>query len=409
MKHSLRHTCLSGALFLLCSLPMEAQLSGTNYYRIRNAENTNEYISVNNNLFSYATCLGTAAGGGSHALSSPEAQACAMGCAGKYLQTDIHMVEDPDITNPATIIYVKKKNTNSNDYDYDLMGQSTSMATLTTGTYKSSVGDIKFGPYYINIKKSSGTGANTLYTASIKIAKSVLFFSVDLGLRYFMDDNSTFAISEDYSSDKAKWYIEPVTSLNVNPTVEFLGKYYCTMYTAFAYKLDGNVLNAYVITGINSDGTLTKESIAQTGGTVPAGTPVVLECASYVPSENRLIPTGAPRTDAESAYTGTNLLKGAYFCNTDGKLTFTTHTSNGYGESSFNANNSTAYDETSMRVLGIGSETGRLGFFKCKNENKKMKANKVWLDISGTSFDSANASFAIDFEEEEATENTTGN
>jgi hypothetical protein len=396
------------AFALLFSLPTEAQLNGTGYYRIRNAEKTNEYISVANNLFSYAKCLGTAGGGGSHILSSDEAQACAMGCAGKYLQTDIHMVEDPDIINPATIIYVKKKTTNSSNYDYDLMGQSTSMATLTTGTYNSSVGDIDFGPYYINIKPSSGSGANTVYTASIEISKkvSLLFFSynINMGLRYFMDDNSTFAISENSTANNTKWYIEPVTSFNVNPTVEFLGKYYCTMYTAFAYKLDGKVLHAYAITGINSDGTLIKEPIEDKDGIVPAGTPVVLECASNVPSENRLIPTGKPLTDTNSDYKGTNLLKGAYFCNTDGNLTFTTHTANGYGTSYFNANNSTAYDQASMRVLGIGSETGRLGFFKCANENKKMKANKVWLDISGVTFDNANASFAIDFSEEDNNE-----
>ena len=56
------------------------------------------------------------------------------------------------------------------------------------------------------------------------------------------------------SNSNAQWYVEPVTSFNVDASslVEYKGKYYCTMYTAFAYKLSGQTQKAWAITGIDA-------------------------------------------------------------------------------------------------------------------------------------------------------------
>ena len=116
-------------------LAAQAQLNGTGYYRIRNADRATEYISLTNDKFNYTTAIGTACGGLSQASSSA-GQARALECVGKYLETDIHMVEDADIINPASVIYAQKRSTNPSSYEYNLIGQGTSLLTLTTGKYR---------------------------------------------------------------------------------------------------------------------------------------------------------------------------------------------------------------------------------------------------------------------------------
>ena len=175
--------------------------------------------------------------------------------------------------------------------------------------------------------------------------------------------------------------------------MEFGGKYYTTLYVPYAFKLSGQVEKAYVVSAIADDGTVEiGNSIASAGETVPAGTPVILECTSGATADCQLIPTGSPlftapnvsiTADAPAAstatnYTGTNILKGNYYCNQDGAMTFST---NG-GTSSFNANHFTARTN-SMYVLGI-TESGKLGFVKPDASVTAMPANKAWLEYTGT-------------------------
>ena len=375
-------------LVVMSGLPMAAQLNGTGYYRIRNVANETHYIAFANDKFDYTTVISLACGGLSQAYSSA-GQARAMACAGIYLKTDIHLVEDDGCVNPATVIYLKKKSGSQ----YDLIGQSTSLIELTTGEYPGTF-RLRFEDVFATLTRRVNSGANSQYTASVQLKASNNALA-NLGTRYFVDDDGYFGISEDYDDTNAKWYLEQVTSFNVDSAsmVEYKGKYYCTMYTPFAYTLSGQTQKAWVITGINADGTLAKEEIATTGGTVPAGTPVILECGSNSPSACTLQPQGEPRIDAETAYTGINLLKGAYFCNTDGNLTYNRPS----GTGTIAANNYTAYNASAMLVLGVSQSpagVNRLGFFPYTGD--KMKSNKVWLDISGSS---ANANYTFDTDE----------
>lgn len=385
----------------MLALSAKAQLSGTGFYRFRNAERTTEYISLANDKFNYTTAIGTACGGLRQALSSA-GQARALECAGKYLETDIHMVNDANCIDPGSIVYAKKKNTNTSNYDYNLIGQGTSLLTLTTGTYPGSI-QLAFQDRYVTIEKKSGSGATSLYTAKIELASSTsvpLYGKPSLGTRYLVDDGGKLAINESNSASNAQWYIEPVTHFNVQPEVEFNGKYYTTLYVPYAFKLSGAVENAYAVSAIAADGKVEiGEAIASTGQTVPAGTPVILECTSDVAADCQLIPTGSPifttpdvsvTSDAPTAstatnYTGTNILKGNYYCNQDGTMTFPTSG----GTSSFNANHYTARTN-SMYVLGI-TASGKLGFVKATGT--AMPANKAWLEYTGT------AELVLPFEE----------
>ena len=381
----------TAVFFLLCCLPMKAQLNGTGFYRFRNAERTTDYISLTNDKFNFTTAISRACGGLSNA-NSEAGQARALECVGKYLGTDIHMVQDADIINPASVIYAKKRNSDNSDYDYNLIGQGTSILTLTTGTYPGSV-KLKFQDRYVTIEKVSGSGAQTLYTAKVELKSDTYVFLVgypNLGMRYFVDNNGTFSINASNSATNAKWYIEPVSHFNIQPEVEFNGKYYTTLYVSYAFTLSGQVENAYVVTAINADGTLELEKVASSGGTVPAGTPVILECGSNDAADCQLIPKDiplftdpdvsitedAPAASTATNYTGTNILKGTYYCNTDGTQTYTTSS----GTGSFNANNFTA-PTNSMYVLGK-NEDGKLKLVKATGT--AMPANKAWIEYTGS-------------------------
>lgn len=389
------------AFLIFVSLTAQAQLNGTGFYRFRNADRTGDYISLANDKFNFTTAIGDACGGLSQA-SSTEGQARALACTGRFLETDIHMVEDADCIYPGSVIYAQKKNTNASNYDYNLIGQGTSLLTLTTGTYPGTV-QLQFDNRYVTIEKSSGSGANTLYTAKIELKSSsyVIFVGYpSLGTRYLVDDGGKLAINESNSAQNAKWYIEPVTHFNVQSEVEFGGKYYTTLYVPYAFKLSGQVEKAYAVSSIATDGTVEiGDAIATTGGTVPAGTPVILECASGVTADCQLIPTGpplftapdvslttgAPAASTATSYTGTNILKGNYYCNLDGTMTYPRSS----GTGSFNANHYTAPINPQKYVLGI-TESGKLGFVKATGT--AMPANKAWLEYTG------NAELVLPFE-----------
>ena len=386
-----RRTFLLLALALTGALNCMAQLNGTGFYRFSNADRTADYISIANDKFNFTTAIGTACGGLSQALSSA-GQARALECAGKYLETDIHLVDDAECIDPGSIIYAKKKNTSSTNYDYNLIGQGTSLLTLTTATYPGTV-KLQFDNRYATIEKASGSGANSLYTAKIELKSStsvILYGQPSLGTRYLVDDNGKLALNESKSAQNAKWYIKPVTYFNVKPEVEFGGKYYTTMYVPFAFKLSKNVEKAYAVTAIDTDGSVQIEEVAANGETVPAGTPVILECTTNVAADCQLIPTDAPLFTAPDVsvtsaaptastatnYTGTNLLKGNYYCNQDGTMTF----SKPSGTGSFNANHYTARTNK-MYTIGI-TASEKLGFVKATGT--AMPANKAWIEYDGT-------------------------
>lgn len=389
MKQNYMTRMAAAALLALCSLPMNAQLSGDGFYRFRNADREGEFISLTNDLFNYHIVASNAGGGLMQLYLSSEAKKRAMECAGKYLGTDIHMVEDAECINPASVIYAFKISEKASNHDYNLIGQGTSLLTLTTGTYAGNA-TLTFESRYITIDPVNNTGT---YTAKIEL-KADNNSMANLGYRYFVDDNGTFAINESSSAQNAKWYIEPVTHFNVQPEVEFNGKYYTTLYVPYAFTLSGAVENAYAVSAIAADGKVeVGEAIASAGETVPAGTPVILECTSDAAADCQLIPTGLPlftepdvSVTSEGApralgietsnYSGTNILKGNYYCNTDGNITYTTKS----GTSSFNANHYTARTN-SMYVLGITS-SGKLGFVKATGT--AMPANKAWLEYTGT-------------------------
>ena len=385
----------------LCTLPVLAQLNGTGFYRFRNAARPTEYISMTNDRFNYWNIIDDAGGGTD--ITNDAAQQRAVKCSVCYLQNDIHMVEDPDIIDLASVIYVQKKNTDDSSDEYNLIGQGTSLLTLTTGTYSITFIFIPITAYfrnlYVSLKAVSGEGTNTLYTASMPLkAEGLELFgdAGDLGDRYFVDEGGKFDtdVSSVASQTKAKWYIEPVDHFNVQPEVEYNGKYYTTLKVPFAVNLSGSVEKAYAISAI-SGGVIAYREIT---GTIPAGTPVLLQCSSPNAADCRIIPLGTPVFTApqETAHTSTtgvpaatdviaptsdNLLIGTYYCNTDGTLSYPT--ANGTG--TINGNH---YQSINGKYeLGITAD-GKFGFVQAQGittpQNiQAMPANKAWMTSGG--------------------------
>lgn len=96
-------------------------------------------------------------------------------------------------------------------------------------------------------------------------------------------------------------------------TKDEVGKYYTTMYTKFPYRcLDG--VKAYVVSSVDTKAHKVVLSEIKSGE-VPSGTPVVLECNSTKPVENRLLPL----LEEPAAIAETNLLKGEIWLKDENK------------------------------------------------------------------------------------------
>lgn len=118
------------------------------------------------------------------------------------------------------------------------------------------------------------------------------------------------------------WVVTPISELSKDfcfgampspKTKDEADKYYTTMYTKFPYRcLDG--VKAYVVSRV--DTTAHKVVLSEIkSGEVPSGTPVVLECTSTKPVENRLLPL----VEEPAAIDGNNLLTGEIWLKDENK------------------------------------------------------------------------------------------
>ncbi len=389
MKKYILNTCAL-LLMALCALPAMAQLNGDGYYRVRNAQNTNHIISLANDRFTYQSIIGVA-GGASNAINSSY-WPYMLNCACAFLKNDIHLISETNIISPAAVIYADKKNTSSGNYDYNLIAQGTSLLSMTTGKYHGdNAGDIPVDGKYIQIQKVDGNGATTRYKATIELKASYLFFTINMGTRNFCDENGNFGLCEDVP-ENAMWYVDPINHFNVFPQ-EFNGKYIATLKVPFEWKVEANsgVKAVYIITGV-TDGVLQYKEIT---GTIPAGTPVILECTTNDPAQCKLVPLSVPKyptpstnnnyspaADTTSYYTGTNLLGGTYYCNFDGNVAYQKSAT---ATASINGNHFTITD--GKYELGMNDD-GQIGFVEAQGittpQGKQvMPANEAWMEVGG--------------------------
>lgn len=239
---------------------------GNGYYRICNLA-TSRYIYVTDNKDYYDM---------SHDVGDFQAI---------QLWKDINRA----ISDPGSVIYIEKV---SSDY-YDLMAQGTGVHKLTG--------------YYVGVDKQS----NGTYEVSASVSKAGLQVT-----KYLTDDEQgSYAqgkMGTNGVRNYRKWIVDKLETnhatnyFGITPTIELNGMYYQPFYADFPFKTVSPDMHIYYISDEIGELALLQEI----EGEVPAGTPVIIECASTDPSQNRL-----ELLLSTSAKVKGNKLSGVYFRN----------------------------------------------------------------------------------------------
>lgn len=225
--------------FLFVSICGFAQLTSDGYYRAKNTR-TGFYVYIMDNT-------------GSIDVASTSAD---MGA--------IRLYDDPEkmISDPASVIYFEKHGT-----QWDFQAQNTGLHQLL-GFYVDLKGE---QPYYQLYAQKSGW---TLYLVD--------------------DGDSDYGYNQlgtASGTGNRTWTIDPISAesatnyFGVKPTIECNGKYYAPFYAAFPFSIASSTMKAYTIDRVEKNVAIIKEI---TQGEIPASTPVIFECTSTNPADNKL-------------------------------------------------------------------------------------------------------------------------
>ena len=231
------------------------------------------------------------------------------------------------ISDPATVFYIKRAE--GNLYDLKAQGADT--------------WDLSGQKYHITI--DPGYCLRLIHPLATKT----------LGEKINSGTNNT--VSAEGSSD-FKWNILSVgNNFGVSATVFNGTKYYAPFYASFAFTPSAG-MKAYYVGEIDI-----KHSVVildEITGIVPAGTPVVIECSSMLPEQNKLT-----LKETGGTYPQVNYLKGVYF--------------NYPGYNNIPARR-TPYNPNTMRVLGLNDKK-ELVFKKASSNQPYLLANQSYLNV----------------------------
>ncbi|MBQ8988563.1 MAG: hypothetical protein IJ067_02595 [Prevotella sp.] len=296
----------------LCTISASAQLSN-GFYRVQNTL-TDRYISIeDNDPANYKVSITTS--------SVP------------LTGIRTHKPGTKVMTSPSTIIYVRSAGGNQ----YDLEGQGTGIYKISGGRLYASLDQQSDGSY---------KGYGTFQKTTVVIADDEIVEKEEAYLR-------------NRSADAQYWWIKPVNDgtnyLGIAPDVEVDGKYYGTIYAGFAFKLASSGMKAYYVSEAAGSGF----SMEEISGEVPANTPVIVECSSNDPANNKILPV-----TSNAATISGNHLYGVY-CSL-----VTTKSVNGE-----------IYNSSTRRTLG--KSDGKLAFVQASSsdlyEGTYLRGNKAYL------------------------------
>lgn len=251
-------------LFLLllgCAtmLGAQAQLNGAGYYRVKNVS-TGRYMSLSDNHSRGVNFASTSADCGAMATSS--------------IWEDISH-------DPGSVFYLDHISGES----YNVVGQGTSLYGIIQ--------------YYIYL-----TPVGKYYKA----------WQQDSGQRITLTDKkSSKAVSYVTTTGTySTWNITPINTsdnyIGVKPTVTVGDKHYAAVFAGYPYTLGAGMKAYYVTKVIEKEGVII---IKELTGTIPAKTPVLIECASTDVSKNQVTPVVS---DAAVPSDLAAQVKGVYFC-----------------------------------------------------------------------------------------------
>ena len=310
-------------------LPSFAQLGADGYYRIQNV-GSGRYLSIANNK-----------------VDKTNKNALMSGNQGNIYSLATYSNVDSD---PGSIIYIKK---NSSSYDLISQGMNTANLLPSGASLAFENGNIS-GAYNLAGKYS--------------------------GFKLYLTDVGSGSEGNCKTGKKneniGNWYIKPIDQTNeyfcITPDLTVGNKYYTTVYAGFPFQL-GAGMKAYYVS--NNNGKYAQIDEIE-DGIIPAGTPVIIECESNNPEDNKV--TLLASTNAKIS---NNQLIGLYFNyvrkNADGTKINTTDIGKQLME------NTIAFSASSMKVLG--DVEGKLGFVDAPEDYLQfgiyLPANKAYLPL----------------------------
>ena len=276
-------------LFLLllgCAtmLGAQAQLSGAGYYRVKNVS-SGRYMSLSDNQ-----------------SRGVDFNSCTADCGA--MQTS--KIMDNIYSDPGSIFYLD----HISGVSYNVVGQGTSLHDIIN--------------YYIYISP-----VGSYY----KIYQEQKGQRITLSDFYDVEENESYVAT---LGGKTTWYITPLNTtdnyIGVKPTISVGDKHYAAVFAGYPYTLGTGMKAYYINKVIEKEGVVI---IKELTGTIPANTPVLIECSSTDISKNQITPV--PNSDAAPS---DNLAIGVYFCLGD---RWSAHY------------NSTKFDPSTMRVLSLNT------------------------------------------------------
>lgn len=276
-------------LFLLllgCAtmLGAQAQLSGAGYYRVKNVS-SGRYMSLSDNQ-----------------SRGVDFNSCTADCGA--MQTS--KIMDNIYSDPGSIFYLD----HIGGVSYNVVGQGTSLHDIIN--------------YYIYISP---------------VGSYYKIYQEQKGQRITLSDFDDVEENESYvatTGGKTTWYITPLNTtdnyIGVKPTISVGDKHYAAVFTGYPYTLGTGMKAYYINKVIENEGVVI---IKELTGTIPAKTPVLIECSSTDISKNQITPV--LNSDAVPS---DNLAMGVYFCLGD---RWSAHY------------NSTKFDPSTMRVLSLNT------------------------------------------------------
>lgn len=276
-------------LFLLllgCAtmLGAQAQLNGAGYYRVKNVS-SGRYMSLSDNQ-----------------SRGVDFNSCTADCGA--MQTS--KIMDNIYSDPGSIFYLD----HISGVSYNVVGQGTSLHDIIN--------------YYIYISP---------------VGSYYKIYQEQKGQRITLSDFDDVEENESYVATlggKTTWYITPLNTtdnyIGVKPTISVGDKHYAAVFAGYPYTLGTGMKAYYINKVIEKEGVVI---IKELTGTIPANTPVLIECSSTDISKNQITPV--LNSDAVPS---DNLAMGVYFCLGD---RWSAHY------------NSTKFDPSTMRVLSLNT------------------------------------------------------
>ena len=258
-------------------------------------------------------------------------------------------------THPGAVCYISPIGGDK----YDVAAQGTSISKLTGGII-----------YPTIEKKDNGYTIRGIYK------NGSIYISIMLGDK-LEQDRTTGELKDEgrlvqvTTYDRAIWELipikEPFTTNNfigIKPEVQTAdGTWWASFFAGFAFDLHSTGMKAFYVNSAN-DKEFTLKEIT---GTIPANTPVLIQCATSDYTQNIIKPK---TSNAEPIKV---LMDGVYFDRT-----------------AANHFNATAYDKNKMRVLGV-DENKKLVFHVAPasylTEGKYLPHNKAYLFVTSSTAD----------------------